>query len=248
MNIVFAGDSHVTALGQPVWFRDRQNRFCEVPGYPDHIRAFTGQWPRDRNYWAELASGKPRTVVLLWKGNQAAARYLLQTEGRIDFVLSDDPNDDIDPDATIVPESALEAQLSLNVGQLRSVVRRLSTVGIEVIVAQPVAPKEDEAFLRSVIFRERLFASKAKELGITEVSAQFVSARVRLKLWKLLSRIYEQTSSEIGATYLPIPLSTIDERGFLRRDLYANDATHANAEYRWHLVPRAIEIIEGRAS
>ena len=54
---------------------------------------------------------------------------------------------------------------------------------------------------------------------------------LRLKTWKVQVKALEVICREMGVELLKPPADTVKKSGFLKEEYYANDATHANAEY-----------------
>jgi hypothetical protein len=65
-------------------------------------------------------------------------------------------------------------------------------------------------------------------------------APLRLKLWELQMRVLRKLCEEWDVGLVPPPGEAVDSSGFLKRDYYAKDATHANAAYG-ELVLRQLE-------
>jgi hypothetical protein len=83
-------------------------------------------------------------------------------------------------------------------------------------------PKEDNKFLQSKIdsYRGKL----ASEYGISPPA-------IRLRLWEAEREALRALCGQWRIGFLDVPASARDERGFLKREFYADDATHANAAY-----------------
>ena len=52
-----------------------------------------------------------------------------------------------------------------------------------------------------------------------------------MKFWKLQTRVVERLCTEMGIEIMMPPAIARDNEGFLARDYYSNDATHANHRY-----------------
>jgi hypothetical protein len=52
-----------------------------------------------------------------------------------------------------------------------------------------------------------------------------------MKFWALQKKILEDLCAELGVEVMMPPSRALDEAGFLARDFYAKDATHANHVY-----------------
>jgi hypothetical protein len=113
---------------------------------------------------------------------------------------------------------------------------RLARVGevapCRVVHVAPPPPKADEAHIRRR--HETAFvAGGLVEKGITP-------APVRLKLWRLQIELSRRLCEEWRIGFIPPPSEALTPDGYLDPAYYANDATHANAEYG-RLVLRQLE-------
>jgi hypothetical protein len=87
----------------------------------------------------------------------------------------------------------------------------------------PPPPKSDNAFIQEN--HETLFASG-------NIASHGVSSpALRMKFWTLQARVLEKICTEMGIEVMAPPAAARDKSGFLKRDYYANDATHANHSY-----------------
>ncbi|WP_275788738.1 hypothetical protein [Pararhizobium gei] len=203
-----------------------------MAGFDESMMAYSGEWPRSRTYWHSLAEvAQNKTVILLWKGNQHLAQHLIAGPERFDFVSSTDPSLSVDETALLVPEDALRAQLSRGKEELDNIFKLLKAKAAQVIFAGTPPPKGDIGFLREVLARERHFRTAMESAGVDASTVELSPLLLQYKLWLLLQDIYRLAAEEHGVFFLPSPASAQDEDGFLRRELWAEDATHANIDY-----------------
>jgi hypothetical protein len=87
----------------------------------------------------------------------------------------------------------------------------------------PPPPKSDEAHIL-----ER-HETDFDRFGIVEKGVS--PAALRLKLWKLHQLVLQHLCTESDIVLVSPPSEGFSPDGFLKREYYAGDATHANAEY-----------------
>lgn len=83
-------------------------------------------------------------------------------------------------------------------------------------------PKQDNGFIESKTakYRDHVVAVK----GISR-------AELRLRLWNLEMQVLKHICDEWGIGVIPPPNDAIETEGFLKKEFYGNDATHANTAY-----------------
>lgn len=93
-------------------------------------------------------------------------------------------------------------------------------------------PKGDQQFLDEKISSYR--GALKSEVGIN-------SPTNRLALWELEMDFLQEYLLGLDVHLMAPPLGTITSEGFLKKDYYENDATHANAEYGKLVMKQIIE-------
>jgi hypothetical protein len=182
----------------------------------------------------KLAStlGPDDVVVSLIGGNQHAVYSTVQHRLRFDFYSPDVPSID-EAASEIVPYRAIEAVFDTGLrsgdGRLLETLRSATAARIVHVLSPP--PKEDSAHITR--YHETAFKQDLPKRGVS-------SAHLRLKFWKLQSRIVRQICSELNIEVMAPPKRTVDEGGFLRPEFYATDATHGN----WRYGERVIREVE----
>lgn len=176
--------------------------------------------------------GPDDLVVSMIGGNQHAVYSTVQHRRRFDFYSPDVPS--IDKEASeIVPYHAIEAVFDTGLrsgdGRLLETLRSATAARIVHVLAPP--PKEDKEHITR--HHETAFKQDLPELGVS-------AAALRLKFWKLQSRILRQICSELNIEAMEPPKRAVDEGGFLRPEFYATDATHGN----WRYGERVIREVE----
>lgn len=232
-SIIFAGNSHLTSLGVKLLDKDGgQNSVMPLADSDGRMAAYSGEWPRSSVYWHSLAEVvRDKTVILIWKGNQHLARYLIADPEKFDFVSSADPSLFVDETALLVPEEALRAQLSAGKEELDVIFKLLKNTASRVVFAGTPPPKGDIDFLRQVLSRERHFRVAMEAAGVDASTVELSPPILQYKLWLLLQDIYRAAAERNGVDFLPSPAQAQDDQGFLLREFWVEDATHANIGY-----------------
>lgn len=166
--------------------------------------------------------GRDDLVVSMIGGNQHAVYSTIQHPQHYDFFTPD--GDPVEEGVEIIPYRAIYEVFwrGLKSGDARSLEAiRDATVARVVHVLSP-PPKEDNEHI--VKNHETSFA---KDLPLRGVS----SPALRLKYWKLQTRVLMRICKELGIDVMMPPARAVDEGGFLRPEFYANDATHGNWLY-----------------
>lgn len=162
-------------------------------------------------------------IVSVFGGNQFNVFGLMRHPEPFDFVDVDEP-DDLDAEARVIPLKIMEATFERFVrGRDGKLLKKLAGGKATVIHLEPPPPKDDDSFILGNA--ETYF----KRLDITSIGLSKPS--LRKKLWRLQSRVMKALCDELGVAFIEAPQSTIDASGFLKRDYYGRDATHANAAY-----------------
>jgi hypothetical protein len=226
--IILAGHSHMAALVGDVPTGDP----ALLPGalFPE-ISALYGPWPRDSGYWerlAQLCTGA--RVAILWEGNHHNVFYLFQSDKPFDFWSKSVAR--IVSGFQLVPQRMVREKFRPSIEQLSCVIeliQKSSPSGVAVIGTPP--PKENADELRILLKGDPLFVDLAAQMGRSPEQVKITPAPVRLKLWYLLQEMMADAANKSGAQFIPIPQETIDADGYLRREFWAKDLTHANHEY-----------------
>lgn len=234
------GDSHVHALmaglkkapsqgGQPISFeisRLSQGKANEkIPGMPmakAHAKA--------------CVLGKDDLLVFVPRGNHYNSLGLLQHPQPFDVLA-----DGADPvaGAQIIPQRQLEDffEVPHDRGYGAQILSLSKASRAKPVVLEIPPPKEDDAHIMA--HAETAFAKAGiKEIGVTD-------AGTRLRLWQLQQDAVRRFCAAHDLVYLPRPEAAVDPAGFLRRDYYANDATHANAEYGRLVLDQLVDLKGG---
>lgn len=162
-------------------------------------------------------------VVSMIGGNQHAVYSTIQHPQRFDF-FTPDADDAIEEGAEIVPYRAIHEVFwrGLKNGDGRSLEAIRAATVARVVHFLPPPPKEDNEHIAKN--HETLFAKDLPQRGVS-------SPALRLKFWKLQSRVLMRICKELDIEVMMPPARAVDEAGFLRPEFYANDATHGNWLY-----------------
>lgn len=160
-------------------------------------------------------------VAVTWIGTYHNLFGLVQHERPFDF-LEPGSRDEPVADRELIPYAVLRGQFTqmIHGDTFTKKVARATKARVLIPATPPV--KGDNDFIRSRMKHYR---------GIDLAKAGVTPAYIRAKLWRLEMDCIEAYCSTIGAEFVPAPAVAMTEEGFLRADLYGNDATHANAAY-----------------
>jgi hypothetical protein len=236
-SVVLVGQSHLGVFGL---HRHPQHAPADAPPFmlktiaeqPRLIEGISCLYPAQSQAdgFREFCPGK--TVIMVWRGGFHQAKFCVIAEPQFDFLLSDDPSCTVDPTLTPVPEAMVEEILRPVRQDLENWLHFFKGLGAagpkRVIVSAVPPPKGDEDYLREKIKGEfppeicQKLDDPASGFGVTK-------ALTMLKIWKLMTRITKETALGLGAEFLDSVPECHDEIGFLKREYYSNDVTHANA-------------------
>ena len=118
----------------------------------------------------------------------------------------------------------------------KSILKIKEKSAIKVFHLMTPPPKKDQDFLQNRIKRYR--GRIAKEVGITPPN-------IRRNLWYLEMQALSLFCSDHNISLIPPPEETISSDGFLKKKYYANDATHANADYGELVLQQLVRIVNG---
>jgi hypothetical protein len=234
--LVLFGDSHTYAVQRAIERRTANQ--IAVPLTPYRLLKIKGdKQVGDTTFEAFLEIVRPLSTddvaVSMIGGNQHAVFSTIQHPQAFDF-LEPGHEPSLDPGTEMIPYQALADVFERGIrggdGKSLEALRRATSARVVHIIPPP--PKADNAFIAQ--YHETLFAKE----GITTLGVS--SPSLRLKFWKLQTRMLIDLCQELGIEVMMPPAAALDENGFLLRDYYANDATHANASYG-ELLLREIE-------
>lgn len=226
VTIMLFGDSHSYAVQRAIEKRAGKGRTAPLVAHR-LSKTKNGKTVGDTSFEAFLTKiGKlgPDDVVLsMIGGNQHAVFSLVQHPRRFDFFEPDGRRPE--EGSEVIPYRLLAGffEEAIRNGDGKSLEALRKATKARVVHVIPPPPKADNDFLQQ--HHESVFASE----GIASNGVS--SPALRMKFWKLQTQVLEKICSELGIEVLMPPARTVDKRGFLARDFYANDATHANHVY-----------------
>lgn len=158
-------------------------------------------------------------------GNQHAVVSTIQHPTPFDFALPGDPSRLTDENVEMIPFRSMYNFFVSGVrhrdGESLAALRAATKARIIHLPSPP--PKADNDFI--IRYHDTQFATRG--IAVTGVSPP----NLRLKFWRLQNQVLGEVCEELGIEMLPVPEEACDADGFLARDYYAKDATHANEAY-----------------
>lgn len=238
--VLLFGDSHAYAIQRAVEKREGKGRVAPLTAYRlAKIKNGKQQGDKSLEEFIEIA-GKlgPEDIVLsVIGGNQHAVFSTIQHPQPFDFFSIGDQA--IADGAEVIPYRTLSAVFEKGIrnkdGQSLKALKDATSARVIHVIPPP--PKADNEFIQR--YHETHFANEG-------IAAQGVSsAALRLKFWKLQTRLLERVCAELGVEVMMPPAVAVTAQGFLASDFYANDATHANYHYG-ELILREVEALADR--
>jgi hypothetical protein len=169
-----------------------------------------------------LDTFKPDAIVSIVGGHHHNVIGLTNPTLKFDFILPENPYLPLDTDADFIPYSVISELLaSRNSESWKTLSALKATSSLPIIHLELPPPIPDEDFLRANGGR---FAAVMEEQGISPVSFRF-------KLWRANCDANSKTCKTLEIPYIPVPTSTQNEDGTLRREFWSDDPVHANADY-----------------
>jgi hypothetical protein len=235
--IVLFGDSHSHAIKRAIQKRIGKGQASPLSAYRLRKQK-NGSHIGDTSFedFLEMIAGLTEDDVVLSMigGNQHAVFSTIQHPRPFDFFTPENPAS-ADVDVEIVPYRALADLFTRGIqkgdGGSLDAIRKATVARVVHIIPPP--PKADNAFIEK--YHETLFANEG-------IASRGVSpAALRLKFWQLQTRVLKRLCKRLQIEVL-MPPGRVLEKGFLRPEFYAQDATHAN----WRYGERLLRIIETR--
>ena len=242
--LILAGHSHLVAIAGSHIYSLPLGVISGPRGDGTFIMAGSPQ-PRDMTYWDTLADlATDADVGIMWHGNEHNILYFFETETPFDFLSAHVRK--MKPSAQIMSKAAIRHSFQqLSFDELDLVVDRLATGGVNriALIGTP-PPKGDNEALRALIQTEVWFVQRAAQLGQSLETIRITDPFVRLKLWYLLQDMQAEEARTRGLMFIPVPKEVQDADGFLKREFWVSDVTHANEAYGnviYETVVRAFE-------
>lgn len=244
VKVLILGDSHIQAL-KHAWTK-RAGSTSGV-AFSVHVlaRVKNGVDIGDISLEAAISmvsalSGKDLVVCGIG-GNQHNVLGIVQHPVPFDVFDVGDEAMVIAPGVQCVPNAALsdvfEARLKGTHEARILEIRRAAKCPVYHLAPPP--PKEDSAHILK--HHGPVFA----RAGIEEKGVS--PAALRLRLWKVQSRVLRELCARWEVGLVPVPAAAMCPKGFMGREYYADDATHANAAYGELVLSQLEQLALGRA-
>jgi hypothetical protein len=235
--ILLFGDSHSHAIQRAIEKRKGKGQATPLSAHR-LLKEKNGRNIGDTPFEDFLESIRrlaPTDVVLsMIGGNQHSVFSLIQHPRAFDFFT---PEEEAAPDSglEVVPYRALEDVFAkgLRGGDGKSLEALRKATPARVVHIIPPPPKSDNAFIQQ--YHETHFARDLPSFGVSP-------PQLRLKFWRLQTRVLAHLCAEFGIKVMMPPKRTLDDEGFLRPEYYAQDATHGN----WRYGERVLRDVERR--
>ncbi len=138
-----------------------------------------------------------------------------------DFVLPSSPDLPMVAGAEVIPFAAVRSAMAALLHEYLQIMRLVrSTAMAEVFHLEAPPPLEDG---------ERVLAD-VPWMFFPDLTREVAPASLRHKCWRLHSELVAAFCAEHDIRMIPAPAQAMDDRGYLRPDLYL-DAMHVNASY-----------------
>jgi hypothetical protein len=234
------GQSHCAAIGQAV------ADDCPGAGMVSIYRLADRKRPFERNAISlddavsiveGLSAGTQLFLSVL--GTYHNILGLLRSGPDFDFLL-DERDAPYEPAQWRVPHRALASAFEQTFVEAKPVRKIRAAARVPIYLLSSPPPKQSNAFILERLLRQK----KQSYRGRTIRDVGVERALSRLKLWKLESRLMASWAEGQGISFVPAPAEAFDSDGFLREELYSDDATHANARYGALVVKQICGILE----
>ena len=235
MRIVGVGHSHLTAL-QRAWQSEENrynfefeklvlaralaSRYATVPSIlAKDVRAFS---PPVLELLAERQNDNT-AFISLTGGNACNIFGLIEHSTPFDFIDPEEPDIPVENENSTVPyrhiAQLLNEMMNPHLNEL---------IALRAFVKGRLAHFESPPPIRSNDYiRKNLDEFFRKVDTDRAISGSYL----RLKLWRMQSRIYSRLCTQINVDFVRAPISAQDGEGFLLPEYYSNNATHANSSY-----------------
>jgi len=234
--ILLFGDSHAHAVQRAIAKREGKGQSAPISAHSllkekNGIRIGSTSLEKFLKLIREL---EPEDVVVsMIGGNQHAVYSTIQHPQPFDFFTPD--GDVAEEPSEIIPYRAIRDvfEYGLRKGDGRMIEDVRAATKARVVHILPPPPKKDNVHIAK--HHETIFREDLPQRGVSR-------PELRLKFWKLQSRILKKLCKEFEVEVMVPPRRAVDEEGFLRPEFYANDATHGN----WRYGERVIRELERR--
>lgn len=241
INVAFIGHSHLGAINRARhYYKDRSdldlklfllnsNQYQIIDGNSHRL---------SEKLICELVSffkeNKENYIVTAIGGNEHNIIGIVNHPQMFDFILSSNPDMEINDKAKIIPEKLVESIFNKRLGsKFKEILSLRDAFSIPIIVLQPPPVKSNEQVLKS----GGIFAERIKLHGVSPIT-------LRKKLWILQSELVRKFCEEQELIFLPIPTESIGDDGcMVEQASKDDDPTHANQWYGKKVLENIIKLI-----
>jgi hypothetical protein len=185
---------------------------------------------------SELSRCEHHFVILSLGGNEHNVLSILQLYQKYDFILAEQPQLPLIPEAEIYPEAMVRETLRDWMAEaldLLRAFRRGSRAPMAQIAPPPPLPKA------------HVLAHPGDLLPDPGVREKVSPDSLRYKMWRVACSLYRETCKEAGIGYIEVPPDVIDARGMLADPYLGGDATHANEAFGRRMMAEAFSRLNG---
>jgi hypothetical protein len=164
-----------------------------------------------------------RVFISMFGGNAHNALTLLEHPEPFDFILPGQPNCPRVPNAQLLPYDFLgrfiHSMAAVYMLNLETLYKAFKDPIIHIESPPPIG---DDQFVMDNL--DQYFAGQYED-------PRPAPRWLRYKLWRLHSALVSEHAKALGVDFLPAPSDSMDSEGFLVREDYGTDATHAGPNY-----------------
>jgi hypothetical protein len=173
-----------------------------------------------------------RRVALCFQGNQHIAHFVF-LEKRFDFALASHPGLVVDLGVELVPELQVREVFQPSMSHMEILLTQLLNAGgpPPIVLGTPPPRADSNAIRLGMQVHAEFFTKLASDLGLDSEKAQLAPPFLLLKLWTLLQQMMRETADRLAVEFWPVSALAMTDEGYLRREYWGEDATHANAAY-----------------
>lgn len=236
--IVVIGNSHAQAIKTAA-----QECGGKIRGIPVEVYALHR---KERTSWTDISVEEAREIVLSLSSDDALFSAVGGNRFHIFGLMDHSQSFDVWSEniqclrsATareLIPqktmEDALEDAMKQEIKMLKRF-SRLSSCSVFHIEAPP--PKEDNSYIERNLDKSMLKRRTLSE-GVGPPS-------LRLGLWYVQRKVLQRLCNQLEIRYLTTPRNSLAGDGYLRREYYGADATHANPAYGALVLDRIAEVV-----
>lgn len=225
--LLLYGDSHSEAIFRAAELRAREGRPTAIAIHRARRtkgNIILGDTSLEEFFNLTRRLTESDVVISMIGGNQHAVFSTVQHPVPFDLLEPGATEQSLRPDSQIIPYRALSSVLDSAIrgrdGRTLEKLRSATRAKLIHIMSPP--PKRDSEFIRS--YHETRFRGDIANLGVSP-------PELRMKIWRLQRSLTQALCDELDIELMGSPAKVLDADGFLRREYYGKDATHANRAF-----------------